>query len=121
MFVGWHITSIGCSNTSIIISADDSLIAWGASPTFGELVSKPLPEQRICSILYICLKQFYLKLQGLGELQKSTTTPKEVSKLEGMKMPQVAMGYSHSMILVNTDHEATKEKYDKQPEYDLDD
>lgn len=36
---GWHITSIGCSNTSIVISADDTLIAWGASPTFGELVS----------------------------------------------------------------------------------
>lgn len=36
---GWHITSIGCSNTSIIISADDTLIAWGASPTYGELVS----------------------------------------------------------------------------------
>lgn len=35
---GWHITSIGCSNTSVVISADDSLIAWGASPTYGELV-----------------------------------------------------------------------------------
>lgn len=36
---GWHITSVGCSNTSIVISADDTVIAWGASPTFGELVS----------------------------------------------------------------------------------
>lgn len=36
---GWHITSLGCSNTSVVISADDTLIAWGASPTFGELVS----------------------------------------------------------------------------------
>ena len=36
---GWHITAVGCSNTSIVISADDTLIAWGASPTFGELVS----------------------------------------------------------------------------------
>lgn len=36
--VGWHITSIGCSNTSIVISADDTVIAWGASPTYGELV-----------------------------------------------------------------------------------
>lgn len=40
-FAGWHITSIGCSNTSIVISADDTLIAWGASPTFGELVNIP--------------------------------------------------------------------------------
>lgn len=37
---GWNITSIGVANTSIVISADDSLISWGASPTYGELVSK---------------------------------------------------------------------------------
>lgn len=36
-------------------------------------------------------------------------------------MPQVAMGLSHSMLLVNTDHEATMTKYMKQPEYELDD
>lgn len=36
---GWNIQAIGTSNTSVVISADDSLIAWGASPTFGELVS----------------------------------------------------------------------------------
>lgn len=36
---GWNITSIGCSQTSVVISADESLISWGASPTFGELVS----------------------------------------------------------------------------------
>lgn len=59
--------------------------------------------------------------QGLGDLQKSSTVPKEVSRMEGMKMPQVAMGLAHSMILVNTDHEGTKIKYDKAPEFDLDD
>lgn len=36
---GWNITSIGCSSTSIVISADDTLIGWGTSPTYGELVS----------------------------------------------------------------------------------
>lgn len=95
LLTGWHITSIGCSNTSIVISADDTLIAWGASPTYGEL--------------------------GLGDLQKSSTTPKEVSRMEGMKIPQVTMGFSHSLLLVNTDHEQTREKYLKQPEFDLDD
>uniref|UniRef100_A0A1B0CHF5 RCC1-like domain-containing protein n=1 Tax=Lutzomyia longipalpis TaxID=7200 RepID=A0A1B0CHF5_LUTLO len=92
---GWNITSIGCSYTSIVISADDSLIAWGASPTFGEL--------------------------GLGDLQKSSTTPKEVTRLEGMKIPQVTMGYSHTLLLANTDHEPTREKYEKQPEFDVSD
>lgn len=41
--------------------------------------------------------------------------------MEGMKMPQVAMGVAHSLILVNTEHEATKTKYEKAPEFDLDD
>ncbi|XP_031617169.1 protein RCC2 homolog [Contarinia nasturtii] len=92
---GWHITSLGCSNTSIVISADDTLIAWGASPTFGEL--------------------------GLGDLQKSSTTPKEVSRMEGMKIPQVTMGLAHTMLLVNTEDEATNAKYLKMPEFTLDD
>ncbi|KAM7351611.1 protein RCC2 isoform 1-T2 [Cochliomyia hominivorax] len=92
---GWNITDIGCSNTSIVISADDTLIAWGASPTYGEL--------------------------GLGEFQKSSTVPKEVPKMDSMKIPQVAMGYSHTVLLVDTDNEATQAKYDKLPEYTIDD
>ncbi|XP_023306324.2 protein RCC2 homolog [Lucilia cuprina] len=92
---GWNITAIGCSNTSIIISADDTLIAWGASPTYGEL--------------------------GLGEFQKSSTVPKEVPKMDSMKIPQVAMGYSHAVLLVDTDNEATEGKYEKLPEYTIDD
>lgn len=49
---GWNIHNIAAGNTSIILSADDSVIAWGAAPTFGEL--------------------------GLGEFNKSSTIPKEV-------------------------------------------
>lgn len=92
---GWTVTDIGVSQTSIMISADDSLIAWGASPTYGEL--------------------------GLGDLLKSSSTPKEVSKCEGMKIPQVAMGYSHTMVICNTEHELTKEKYDKMPVFSVED
>lgn len=49
---GWDIHHIATGNTSIIVSADDSVIAWGAAPTYGEL--------------------------GFGEIAKSSTTPKEV-------------------------------------------
>lgn len=35
---GWDIRCIGCSQTSVVVAADDSVIAWGSSPTFGELV-----------------------------------------------------------------------------------
>lgn len=54
-------------------------------------------------------------------MQKSSTVPKEVTRLEGMKIPHVTMGYSHTILLVNTDHELTKEKYDKLPEFDIED
>jgi alpha-tubulin suppressor-like RCC1 family protein len=91
---GWNITDVGCGYTSSVISADDSLIAWGASPTFGEL--------------------------GLGDLQKSSAQPKEVTKMCEMKIPQVAVGYSHSMLLVNVDDEKTNEKYLKLNEFVVD-
>ena len=32
-----------CRKSSIIVAADESTISWGPSPTFGELVSWPLP------------------------------------------------------------------------------
>lgn len=41
--------------------------------------------------------------------------------MEGMKIPQVAMGLSHTLLLVNTDHEGTAAKYEKMPEFDIDD
>lgn len=91
LVTGWNVTDIDCGYTSVVISADDTLIAWGASPTFGEL--------------------------GLGDLQKSSAQPKEVTKLAEMKIPQIAMGYSHTMMLVNTDDEKTKVKYDKLNEF----
>lgn len=36
---GWNVRSVGCSVTSIVVAADESVIAWGPSPTQGELVS----------------------------------------------------------------------------------
>lgn len=39
---GFDIKSIGCSNTSIVFAAENDVIAWGASPTYGELVSSIL-------------------------------------------------------------------------------
>lgn len=92
---GWNITDVAVSNTSIMVSADDSLIAWGSAPTYGEL--------------------------GLGDLMKSTATPKEVTRCEGMKIPQVAMGYSHTMLICNTEDALTKEKYEKMPKFSLGD
>lgn len=49
---GWDIHLMTCGQTSILVSADDTVIAWGPPPTYGEL--------------------------GFGEFQKSSASPKEV-------------------------------------------
>ncbi|GLV48659.1 uncharacterized protein CBL_06051 [Carabus blaptoides fortunei] len=89
---GWDIKQIGTGFTSIIIAADESIIAWGASPTYGEL--------------------------GLGEFQKSTSVPKEVNKLEGVKVLQLAMGYSHTMMIAATDTQEQRDKLDTLPVFE---
>jgi alpha-tubulin suppressor-like RCC1 family protein len=71
---GWNIRSIGCCNRSIVLAADDSVISWGASPTFGEL--------------------------GYGENRpKSSTVPQEVKPLEGMHIKEVACGFAHTLFI----------------------
>ena len=47
---GWDIRCVGVSQTSIVVAADDSVIAWGASPTFGELVTKFFIRIHICFV-----------------------------------------------------------------------
>lgn len=37
--------------------------------------------------------------------------------MEGMKIPQVAMGIAHTLLLVDTNDQKTQEKYLEQPEY----
>jgi len=89
---GWEIHQIGCGFTSIIAAADDSVIAWGSSPTYGEL--------------------------GFGEFIKSSTVPKEVTKLSGMKVLSLTMGYSHTLIVVKYDTDEEKAVVDKLDEFE---
>ncbi|CAH0557019.1 unnamed protein product [Brassicogethes aeneus] len=74
---GWNVQHIAAGFTSIILSADDSVIAWGGSPTYGEL--------------------------GIGEMQKSSTTPKEVNKLANMKILGLSMGMCHTLCIAQND------------------
>ncbi|KAI4464569.1 protein rcc2 [Holotrichia oblita] len=87
---GWDIHHIGAGNTSIIIAADETVIAWGASPTYGEL--------------------------GLGDFTKSTTVPKEVTRLSGIKVLCLTMGLSHTLLIAQneTPEQTSKlESFDK--------
>lgn len=80
---GWDVRAVGCSTTSIVVAADDSVIAWGPSPTYGEL--------------------------GLGENVKSSTQPKEVKTLEGAHVEQITCGMGHTVLLVRDETEQDKE------------
>uniref|UniRef100_A0A8C5LHF5 Regulator of chromosome condensation 2 n=1 Tax=Jaculus jaculus TaxID=51337 RepID=A0A8C5LHF5_JACJA len=90
-----HLTlSLACGLTlsSIIVAADESTISWGPSPTFGEL--------------------------GYGDHKpKSSTAAQEVKTLDGIFSEQVAMGYSHSLVIARDESEAEKEKLKRLPEY----
>lgn len=84
---GWEIRCIGCSNTSVVVAADESVIAWGASPTFGEL--------------------------GFGEMRKSSTTPMEVKALEGLYITAVTCGLSHTLMICRDESDEEKAKIEK--------
>nr|CAD7392784.1 unnamed protein product [Timema cristinae]CAD7425661.1 unnamed protein product [Timema monikensis] len=88
---GWSVRSVGCSFTSIVMAADDSVIAWGPSPTYGEL--------------------------GFGELPKSSTTPMEVKPLEGIYIMQVACGMGHTMFIARDHTEQERKLLQQLPEY----
>ncbi|XP_030798568.1 protein RCC2 isoform X2 [Rhinopithecus roxellana] len=89
---GWRIRSLACGKSSIIVAADESTISWGPSPTFGEL--------------------------GYGDHKpKSSTAAQEVKTLDGIFSEQVAMGYSHSLVIARDESENEKEKIKKLPEY----
>ncbi|XP_021016916.1 protein RCC2 [Mus caroli] len=89
---GWRIRSLACGKSSIIVAADESTISWGPSPTFGEL--------------------------GYGDHKpKSSTAAQEVKTLDGIFSEQVAMGYSHSLVIARDESEAEKEKLQRLPEY----
>ncbi|KAK6472391.1 protein RCC2-like protein [Huso huso] len=89
---GWKIRGLACGRSSIIIAADESSISWGPSPTFGEL--------------------------GYGDNKpKSSTTAQEIKTLDGIYAEQVAMGYSHSLVIARNETDQDKERLKKLPEY----
>nr|XP_044622606.1 protein RCC2-like [Equus asinus] len=89
---GWRIRSLACGKSSILVAADKSTISWGPSPTFGEL--------------------------GYGDHKpESSTAAQEVKMLDGVFTEQVAMGYSHSLVIARDESETEKEKIKKPPEY----
>lgn len=90
---GWNIHHMAAGLTSTIIAADDAVIAWGASPTYGEL--------------------------GIGSVVKSSSSPREVQKLNGVKVLGLSMGYSHTLLIVQNNTPEQIAKLETFEEFDL--
>ncbi|GAB1602255.1 protein RCC2-like [Argonauta hians] len=87
---GWRVRSVACSNRSIVVAADESIVSWGPSPTYGEL--------------------------GYGSNKPhSSTVPQEVKTLDGIYIHSVACGYGHTLFLARADTEANREKIERLP------
>lgn len=59
----------------------------------------------------------YTFSQGIGNDPKSSSTPTFVDYMDGVNVSQVAMGWEHTLLLVNTDDSASNEKYRSRPEH----
>lgn len=90
---GWTIRQAACGNRSIVVLADQSVISWGPSPTYGEL--------------------------GYGENKaKSSTTPQEVKPLDNIHIHSVSCGYGHTLLIARDDGPVEEQaKLNKLPEY----
>ncbi|XP_031554442.1 protein RCC2-like [Actinia tenebrosa] len=92
---GWKVRSVGCSKTSIVVAADESVVSWGPSPTNGEL-------------------GYGLKKGGF----KSSTNPKIVEPLDGIYIHTVTCGLGHTLFIARDDSPEDKEDIKKLPVYE---
>lgn len=89
---GWNIRSVACANRSIVLTADESVISWGPSPTYGEL--------------------------AYGDTKsKSSTIPQEVKPLEGIHIHRVSTGYGHTLFMAREESEQEKALINKLPKW----
>lgn len=85
---GWRIRSGGCCNRVIVMAADDSVVSWGPSPTYGEL--------------------------GYGDEKiKSSSYAQEIKPLAGIYIHSVACGYGHTLMIARNDTEEEKAKIEQ--------
>lgn len=93
---GWECRSFALGPTSAVVAADDEVIAWGGSPTFGEL--------------------------GYGKgNQKSSTRPKEIDSLSGLRIARVAMGLAFTVMLASPSNDEERKTWDSLDNIALDD
>jgi len=84
---GWEIKKMACTYKCIVTAADDSVVAWGPSPTFGEMC--------------------------FGEDVKSSTKPKECKPMEDFEVLDLACGINCTMFVVKNTTKEQRELVDE--------
>lgn len=80
---GWEVHSVASGTTSTVVAAERTVISWGPSPTYGEL--------------------------GYGKNeQKSSTKPKMMEAVDGLKCIGVAEGMAFTLLLVEAEAESER-------------
>uniref|UniRef100_A0A8C2UPH3 Regulator of chromosome condensation 2 n=1 Tax=Chinchilla lanigera TaxID=34839 RepID=A0A8C2UPH3_CHILA len=124
---------------SFAVSEVGGLFFWGATNTSRESTMYPKAVQDLCgwrirslacsSCVSACPSSEYHahpwvplpregSIPGYGDHKpKSSTAAQEVKTLDGIFSEQVAMGYSHSLVIARDESETEKEKIKRLPEY----
>lgn len=88
---GFEVRSLSCGRSSTVVAAEKSVISWGPSPTCGEL--------------------------GYGKKgPKSSTKPKLMDSMEGLRVMEVAAGMAFTFLLVTAENSEEKELLTALPE-----
>jgi len=84
---GRDILQVGASKTSIVVASESECLAWGPSPTCGEL--------------------------GHGHLMQTAKRPEIVKKLKGIKIHTLTCGVAHTLFIAKNDLDEEKKNLTK--------
>uniref|UniRef100_A0A4W4EXY7 RCC1-like domain-containing protein n=1 Tax=Electrophorus electricus TaxID=8005 RepID=A0A4W4EXY7_ELEEL len=107
-FPGRGATQIYCGyQCSFAVSEMGGLFFWGVTNTSRESTMYPKAVQDLCG----------WKIRSLANAFDDICYTQEVKTLDGVYSEQVAMGYSHSLVIARQETEQEKERLKKLPEY----
>lgn len=72
---------------------------------------------KIRQAFHLIISHIITSLQGTGDINKSSARPKEVTRMDGLNITQVTMGYSHTLLLCDDAGEEVKAKLASMPTF----
>ncbi|KAJ8965578.1 hypothetical protein NQ317_019865 [Molorchus minor] len=134
---GWNIKHVAAGFTSIIVAADDTVIAWGGAPCYGELglgemqKTSTTPREQLFESSdekenKVVVVNVYQERSKIGDFvenivakysNEEASSDGEVNKLAGIKVLGLAMGLCFTLLIAQGDTPEQKEKLEALKEY----